>query len=354
MVDPRFWEGKRILVTGHTGFKGSWLSLWLQKLNAKVCGYSKSIPTTPSFFEIANIEDNMKSIFGDVRDFEKLSATIEDFQPEIVIHMAAQSIVLKSYDDPLETYSTNVMGTLNLFESIRKVDSVRVIVNVTSDKCYENTGKNIPFKETDPMGGFDPYSSSKGCSELLTTSYRNSFFNPEKYSKHKVALASARAGNVIGGGDWSEFRLIPDLIRGIQNDQVAKIRNPDSTRPWQFVLEPLNGYLLLAEKLWNDGPSYSQAWNFGPSKEQEKTVSYLISKFTREFSKLKIKYIERVQHESESLMLDSNKARNNLGWTNKLDLESSIRLTVEWYRNYFKGEDMRKYSDQQIENFTFS
>ena len=351
-IDHQFWKGKKILVTGHTGFKGGWLSLWLQKLNANICGYSKSIPTNPSLFEIANVEKNMQSIMGDVVDFKKLLAVIEEFQPEIIIHMAAQSIVLKSYDDPLETYSTNVIGTLNLFEAVRRTNSTRVIINVTSDKCYESRDTDIPFKETDPIGGYDPYSSSKGCSEILTSSFRNSFFNPKNYENHKVALASARAGNVIGGGDWSEFRLIPDIVRGIQKKEVVNIRNQNSVRPWQFVLEPLNGYLMLAEKLWNEGPLYSQAWNFGPLVDERKPASYLISKFVNEFKELQVNYEENEKYESKNLSLDSNKARNELGWQNKYDLENTVSLTIDWYRKFLDGRDMKEYSFQQIEKFT--
>lgn len=351
-IDQQFWKGKKILVTGHTGFKGSWLSLWFQKLNANIYGYSKSIPTNPSLFEIANVEENMQSIMGDVVDFENLLSTIEEFQPEIIIHMAAQSIVLKSYNDPLETYSTNVIGTLNLFEAVRRTNSTRVIINVTSDKCYENRETNIPFKETDPIGGYDPYSSSKGCSEILTSSFRNSFFNPKNYENHKVALASARAGNVIGGGDWSEFRLIPDLIKGIQKKEIVNIRNQNSVRPWQFVLEPLNGYLMLAEKLWNEGPLYSQAWNFGPLVDERKPVSYIISKFVNEFKELEVNYEESKKYESKNLSLDSNKARNELGWQNKYNLENTVSLTIDWYKEFLEGGDMKEYSFQQIEKFT--
>jgi CDP-glucose 4,6-dehydratase len=351
-IDNKFWKDKKVLVTGHTGFKGSWLSLWLQKLNANVCGFSKSIPTNPSMFEIANVGKDMQSITGDVRDFDNVNSTIEEFQPEIIIHMAAQSIVLKSYDDPLETYTTNVIGTLNLFEAVRRNNKTRVIINVTSDKCYEDSGLGIPFKESDPIGGYDPYSSSKGCSEIMTSSFRNSFFNPQRYSEHKVALASTRAGNVIGGGDWAEFRLIPDMIKGIQGGKIVNIRNQNYIRPWQFVLEPLNGYLMLSEKLWKEGPSYSQAWNFGPLQNEKKTVSYLISRFTEEFSELKIKHEENKAHESESLTLDSTKARDELGWRNKLDLEKTVSCTVEWYKKFLEGKNMKEFSYQQIENFT--
>ena len=353
-IDNQFWKKKKVLVTGHTGFKGSWISLWLQKLNANICGFSKSIPTNPSLFEIANVDENMQSITGDIRDFDSIINTIKEFQPEIIIHMAAQSIVLNSYDDPLETYTTNVIGTLNLFEAVRKTDKTRVIINVTSDKCYDNRGLNVPFKESDPMGGYDPYSSSKGCSEIMTSSFRNSFFNPKQYQKHKVALASARAGNVIGGGDWAEFRLVPDLIKGIQNKKIVKIRNQNYSRPWQFVLEPLNGYLMLAQKLWKEGPEFSQAWNFGPLENEKKTVSYLISKFTEKFKELQIEYEEKEEHESENLSLNSTKTFNELNWKNKVDLEKTVLLTIEWYKKFLEGKNMKEFSFQQIENFTLS
>jgi len=351
-IDSQFWKNKKVLVTGHTGFKGSWLSLWLQKLNANVFGFSKSIPTNPSMFEIANVNKNMQSDTGDISNFETIKSAIEKFQPEIVIHMAAQSIVLKSYEDPLETYTTNVIGTLNLFEAVRRNNKVKVIINITSDKCYENKELGTPFKESDAMGGYDPYSSSKGCSELLTSSFRNSFFNPQQFPENKVSLASARAGNVIGGGDWAEFRLIPDMIRGIQRKEVIKIRNQNYVRPWQFVLEPLNGYLMLSERLWNKGDQYSQAWNFGPLQNEKETVSYLISRFTDEFDELKLEYEENNMHETESLTLDSSKARKELGWSNKLNLEETVTWTVDWYKKYFEGENMKEYSFEQIENFT--
>jgi len=350
-LEQKFWKGKKVLLTGHTGFKGSWMALWLQSMDVDLCGFSKGITTSPNLYEIANVKENMKSIFGDIQSYEKISSVINEFNPEIIIHMAAQSIVLRSYKDPLETYNTNVLGTLNLLESVRKTDSTRVIINVTSDKCYDNRGLGIPFKETDPMGGFDPYSSSKGCSEILTASFRNSFFNPEKFHEHKVALASVRAGNVIGGGDWSDYRLIPDLIKGIQNNKIVKIRNKNFSRPWQHVLEPLNGYLLLAEKLWNEGSLFSQAWNFGPIKDEKRQVSYIIERFMKEFNELKIHYEENENYESENLRLDSDKANEQLGWKNKYNLDETIELTIEWYKKFFEGSNMKEVSKKHIENF---
>ncbi|MGI0063237.1 MAG: CDP-glucose 4,6-dehydratase, partial [Nitrosotalea sp.] len=263
VINQTFWKNKKVLLTGHTGFKGSWLSLWLQKLGSDVIGFSRDIPTKPSLFELCNVADNMVSIMGNICDIEHLRTVMTEHKPEIVIHMAAQSLVGRSYDDPLETFSTNVLGTVNVFEVIRKLGNVRVVINVTSDKCYENRESISGYKETDPMGGYDPYSSSKGCAELITSSFRNSFFNPKEYDKHGIALASVRAGNIIGGGDWSTNRLVPDIMKGLIENQTVTIRNPSSVRPWQFVLEPLRGYLMLAEKLWHEGPQYVEGWNFG-------------------------------------------------------------------------------------------
>jgi CDP-glucose 4,6-dehydratase len=351
-ITNNFWEGKKVLITGHSGFKGGWLSLWLQKLKADVIGYSLSIPTTPSFFEITKADDNMISIFGDMRDFNTLQNVISKYKPEIIFHLAAQSLVLSSYESPLDTYSTNVMGTLNLFESIKKNSSVKVIVNVTSDKCYENKDLNIPFKETDPMGGNDLYSSSKACSEILTNSYRNSFFNPKEYEKHNVSIATARSGNVIGGGDWSDYRIVPDLIKGIQQRKTVFIRNPESRRPWQFVLEPLSGYIVLAEKLWHDGQKYSESWNFGPLKEEEKPVSHLVSKFSEEWNELKIKFKKETRKESKYLRLDCNKSKDQLGWQTSLNLDNTIEWTINWYKDFFEGKNMQIVSFKQIDKFT--
>lgn len=268
-MSPSFWKNKKILLTGHTGFKGSWLSLWLQKIGANVIGFSKDVPTEPSHFEVSHVGDEMESIIGDIRNYEEIEKIFLKFEPEIVFHLAAQSIVHNSYQDPKATFATNVMGTVNLLEASRKTNIPKVIINVTSDKCYKNTNEKKLFVETDPVGGFDPYSSSKGCSELITDSFRNSFFNSDK--KNSIGLASVRAGNVIAGGDWSQYRLIPDIIRSITSKQEIKIRNPNHVRHWQYVLDPLHGYLILAEKIWNDKVNFSSGWNFGPTSDEGKT-----------------------------------------------------------------------------------
>ena len=276
-MNERFWKKKRVLLTGHTGFKGSWLSLWLQKLGAEVIGYALSPPTEPSLFEVADVGAGMTSITGDVRDLSSLKKLFKDQQPEIVIHLAAQSLVRYSYQEPIETYETNVMGTLNVLESIRCIKSVRAALMVTSDKCYDNMGKIESFRENDPMGGHDPYSSSKGCAELLISSYRNSYFALRDSDQPFAAIGSARAGNVIGGGDWATDRLIPDIIRAFKNHKPVHVRNPKAVRPWQHVLEPLSGYLKLVEKLYADGTEYAEAWNFGPSEEDIKPVEWIKS-----------------------------------------------------------------------------
>lgn len=353
-MKPEFWNGKRVLLTGHTGFKGSWLSLWLQKLDVDLVGFSKYIPTKPSLFEVANVENGMTSVIGDVCDFNHLKNVIEKYYPDIVIHMAAQSLVHQSYKNPIETYATNVMGTVNLLEAIRKIGKVRVVINVTSDKCYENKSLTRGYHEEDPMGGYDPYSSSKGCAELVTSSFRNSFFNPKEYSKHGIALASVRAGNVIGGGDWAADRLIPDIIRAISKKEIVKIRSPQAIRPWQYVLEPLNGYLHLAEKLWDQGPEYTEGWNFGPTDDDIKTVSWIVERFTHLWGDNLRWEIEEGQfpHEASYLKLDFTKAKTRLGWNPKTNLDLALKLTIEWYKQYEQKQDLRKISEEQIKKFT--
>lgn len=353
VINKNKWKGKTVLITGHTGFKGSWLSLWLQKLKVNVIGYSKSIPTTPSLFELANVNEGINSIYGDVRDFSNIQKIIKKYEPEIVIHMAAQSLVKKSYQNPIETFSTNIMGTVNIFEAIRKIGNPCIVVNVTSDKCYENRNKNEGYVETDPMGGHDPYSSSKGCSELITSSYRKSFFNENKKNEDKVSIASTRAGNVIGGGDWSQDRLIPDIMKAVIKKEKIEIRNPNSIRPWQFVLEPLHGYLLLAEKLIEYNSNYDEAWNFGPNDSELTSVSELIKKINKELgTEIKVEYNQSDIHEEEKLILNSDKAKIRLGWNTKMNLDLSIKWIVEWYKKYEKGEDMRKVTEQQIEKYS--
>ena len=349
-MNPNFWKQKKVLITGHTGFKGSWMSLWLQELGATVVGYSNGVPTDPSLFKIANVEDDMKSIIADVRDMDKLKEEIFKFKPEIVIHMAAQSLVQVSYDNPVETFSTNVMGTVNLFEAIKISQSTKVVINVTSDKCYEERELDRGFKETDPLGGHDPYSSSKGCSELITSAYRNSFFK----KNNNIALSSVRAGNVIGGGDWAKDRLIPDITKGILKNEVIKIRNPNFVRHWQHVLDPLNGYMTLVEKLWNDGNEFAESWNFGPIDDNVKPVSWILEKFNQFWSngiewKLDNK---EFNHENKFLKLDSSKSNTKLDWSSKIDLEVAIKLIVEWYTEFKNGGNMKEICKEQIRFFS--
>ena len=350
-MNPDFWKQKKVLITGHTGFKGSWMSIWLQELGATVTGYSNSIPTEPSLFKIANVEEGMQSIIADVRDLNKLKEIISNFEPEIVLHLAAQSLVQDSYNEPLETFSTNIMGTVNLFEAVKTCQSVKVVINVTSDKCYEENEQSRGFKETDPLGGYDPYSSSKGCSELVTTAYRNSFFNKNK--KSNIVLASVRAGNVIGGGDWAKDRLIPDIMKGILKNETIKIRNPNFIRHWQHVLDPLNGYMILAEKLWDEGEKFAESWNFGPIEDNAKPVSWILEKFNEYWNKgieWKIDNNE-YNHENNFLKLDSSKSNTKLGWNSKIKLEVAIKLIVEWYTKFKNGENMREVSKEQIRYF---
>lgn len=348
-----FWRDKKILLTGHTGFKGSWLSLWLQKLGADLVGYSKSIPTKPSLYELSHVKDKMISIMGDVCDLNKLNEIIHEYKPEIIIHMAAQSLVQESYKNPIETYATNVLGTVNIMQAVRSVNCVRVLINVTSDKCYENNGLERGYNENDPMGGFDPYSSSKGCAELVTASFRNSFFNPTEYEKHRVAIATVRAGNVIGGGDWAQNRIIPDIMKGILEKTTVKIRNPNAVRPWQFVLEPLHGYMLLAEKLWDEGPKFSEGWNFGPNHNDIRSVSWLVEKLSQLWNtQINLEYDKGFNHEANTLKLDCTKAKQKLGWQPKTNLEIGLKFVVEWYKHYELGDDIKEITEQQIKDFS--
>ena len=351
-MNSSFWENKKVLLTGHTGFKGSWLSLWLKRLNVDLVGFSNSVPTKPSLFELAGTKEKITSITGDIRDPAQIRDAIKKHNPDIIIHMAAQSLVLKSYEYPLETFSTNTMGTVNLLDAVRKIGSPKVVVNVTSDKCYENRELGLKFKEDDPIGGLDPYSSSKGCAELVTSAFRNSFFNITDFDKHHTAIASVRAGNIIGGGDWAEDRLIPDIFRSILVNKPIKIRNPNSIRPWQFILDALHGYLLLIEKLWDDGPKYSGAWNFG-SIEDAKTVSWITKKLT-ELWHVNIDWeIEKKEnkHEANYLELDCSKSSRMLGWKPKMDLNMALGWIVNWYKQYQQQNDIRSFTEKQIEKY---
>ncbi|MEQ1525766.1 MAG: CDP-glucose 4,6-dehydratase [Gallionella sp.] len=353
MVEPSFWAGKTVLLTGHTGFKGSWLSLWLQSMGAKVTGYSLVPPTTPSLFEVANVAENMTNITGDVRDFSALSAVLEKYQPEIVIHMAAQALVRYSYSNPIETYSTNVMGTVHVLEAARRLNTVKAIVNVTSDKCYENKEWAWGYRENEPMGGYDPYSNSKGCAELVTAAYRNSYFHPEKYKEHGVALASGRAGNVIGGGDWAEDRLIPDIMSAFTQGKPVNIRNPHAIRPWQHVLEPLSGYLQLAQKLYEGGANYAEGWNFGPSDEDAKPVQWIVEKLTKSWGNGASWILDGGDHPHEAhyLKLDCSKAKARLGWYPRWHLEETLSAIIDWHQAYQNGKNMREKTLQQIAKY---
>ena len=353
-MNSDFWKNKKILLTGHTGFKGSWLSIWLKKLGVELIGFSKDIPTKPSIFELAKVSEGMTSIIGDINDFSLIQKVIEKNKPEIVIHMAAQSLVRRSYENPIETFATNVMGTANLLQSINATRNTKVVINVTSDKCYENSGAETIFSEDSPMGGYDPYSSSKGCAELVTSSFRNSFFNAKEFDDHKLSLSTVRAGNVIGGGDWAKDRLIPDIINSISNRTPVRIRNIKSIRPWQFVLEPIHGYLLLVEKMWNNGRNFSESWNFGPEESECESVEWILKKISDECDdKFSWEYdIENNPHEAKILKLDCTKAKKRLGWHTKLNTDEAIKWTINWYQEYFKRSDMKACTENQIDQFT--
>lgn len=348
-MDPSFWGEKRVFVTGHTGFKGSWLSLVLQNYGAIVCGYSLEPTSTRSLFKVATIAKGMDSVIGDIRDLETLKATFYRFQPEIVIHMAAQPLVRFSYKSPVDTYSTNVMGTVNLLEAVRNCASVKSVVNVTTDKCYENKERLWGYREDEPMGGHDPYSSSKGCSELVTAAYRASFFNIPA----AASVATARAGNVIGGGDWAEDRLIPDLIKHFENNEPVTIRNPNAIRPWQHVLEPLSGYLMLAERLYKEGQVFSQAWNFGPSDEDVRPVAAIVEYMANRWDENAIWNADKTDqlHEAQLLRLDITKAKSLLGWAPKWDLATALNSIIEWHQKLHAGEDMRDVTLTQIHQY---
>lgn len=352
-MNPAFWHGKRVLLTGHTGFKGSWLSLWLQSMGAQVVGYALAPPTNPSLFEMAEVGQGMTSILGDVRDSAKLQAIFAQYGPEIVIHLAAQPLVRYSYQNPVETYATNVMGTVHLLEAVRNTPGVKVVINVTSDKCYENREWVWGYRENEPMGGYDPYSNSKGCVELVSASYRASFFNASSYAQHGVALATARAGNVIGGGDWAPDRLIPDILGAFEQGKCVDIRNPQAIRPWQHVMEPLRGYLTLAERLFEQGPNFAEGWNFGPHDDDAKPVSWIVAQLAALWdtdAQWQIDAGER-PHEANYLKLDISKARSRLGWQPVLRLDDALRLVVDWYRQHHVGSAIRALTLSQIHTY---
>lgn len=351
-MNKSFWEGKKVFLTGHTGFKGGWTSLWLSSLGAKVSGYSLTPPSNPNLFSAASVEDHLVGhVIGDIRDAELLSKSMQDANPDIVLHMAAQALVRPSYDDPIETYSVNVIGTAQVFEAVRKVDNIKAIVNVTTDKCYENREWVWPYREDEAMGGFDPYSSSKGCSELVTSAYRRSFFE-----KNGVQLASARAGNVIGGGDWAIDRLIPDFIRTLDSeDQKLIIRSPNAIRPWQHVLEPISGYLSLAEALYNEQDEVAEGWNFGPNEEDAKSVSWICDYLCSKYPKSSWEIDKAPQlHEANVLKLDISKARSKLNWHPRWNLAQALDMTLEWNAAWYENNDMSAKSMQQIEVYEAS
>ena len=344
-ISPSFWHSKKVLVTGHTGFKGSWLSLWLQTMGADLCGIALPPPTEPSLFAQAKVADGMRHQLADVRDFEKIKKIFQSFQPDIVLHLAAQPLVRESYKAPIETYSTNVMGTVHVLEASRRTKSVRAVINVTTDKCYENREWVWGYRENEPIGGHDPYSSSKGCSELVSAAYRKSFFEDAD-----IQVATARAGNVIGGGDWARDRLIPDIIKSIQENIPTKIRNPNAIRPWQHVLEPLSGYLLLAEGLYNKKDGMSGAWNFGPRDEDAQNVQWVANELSKKMgqSPIFLPDPKNHPHEANFLKLDISKAKNKLGWEPRWSLNTALDRIVDWNRSLNQKEDIRKKSVSQI------
>ncbi|KAA0593705.1 CDP-glucose 4,6-dehydratase [Azospirillum lipoferum] len=347
-----FWRGRRVFLTGHTGFKGAWLSLMLRRLGAEVTGYSLPPHTTPSLFELAGVADGMTSIIGDILDASSLARAIADCQPEIVLHLAAQPIVRLAYTDPAGTYATNVMGTLNLLEGARRVPSVRSIVVVTTDKCYLNRGWVWGYRENDPLGGNDLYSSSKACTEILTASFRHSFFPPERHGQHGVGIATARAGNVIGGGDWAPDRLVPDAIRAFTRGDTLRLRYPGAVRPWQHVLEPLEGYLRLAMRLWQDGAAHADAWNFAPLPSGERPVGWMADRLAALWGDGRVE-VEQADHPHEDtvLRLDATKARVSLGWEPLFDLNETLEQTVAWYRAQAGGADAGTLTRDQIDAY---
>lgn len=347
MKSSEFWRGKKVFLTGHTGFKGSWLCLWLSSLGAHVTGYALEPPTTPNLFEAARISELVDSRIADIRDPDRIKTLMSEASPEIVIHMAAQPLVRHSYTLPVDTFATNVMGTVHLLEAIRSCPSVKAALNVTTDKCYENREWVWGYRENDPMGGYDPYSSSKGCSELVTASYRNSFL------QHSVAVATARAGNVIGGGDWSADRLIPDCINALMAGKPIRIRNPHAIRPWQHVLEPLSGYMTLVQRLYVYGSAYAEGWNFGPADDDARPVSWIVDRMCQLWGNGARFEVEsgNFPHEANYLKLDCSKAHMRLGWRPRWDLNQSLASILQWVNVYSSAGDIRTFSVEQINQF---
>ena len=351
-MTPEFWKNKNIALTGHTGFKGSWLSLWLKSLEANLTGYALP-PSNPSLFRLANVADGMRSIEGDIRNLNHVKTFLQENSPEIVIHMAAQALVVRSHKNPHETYTTNVLGTLNILEAVRQTSSVKVLIVVTSDKCYQNKEWVWGYRESDALGGDDPYSSSKACAELITSAYRHSYFKKPQFPFKDVSLATARAGNVIGGGDWAKDRLIPDIMESLLNNKQLAVRNATSIRPWQFVMEPLCGYLALVEKLWNDGTKYAENWNFGPKDDEYQPVCWIVERLGVLWG-TKVGWEEipkSYPHETNYLRLDCSKSNQKLNWSPKLDINTTLKWVVAWYKSYSNNEDMEEITKNQIKEY---
>lgn len=347
-VNPNFWRGKRVFLTGHTGFKGSWLSLWLQSMGCELYGFALTPPTTPNLFSEARVADGMMSTISDVRDYEAVLAAMAVFKPEIIFHMAAQPLVRLSYQEPVATYATNVMGTVHVLEAARHTGSVHAIVNVTTDKCYENREWVWGYREDEPMGGYDPYSNSKGCSELVSSAYRRSFFQSTG-----IALASARAGNVIGGGDWAADRLVPDILRAFECNQPVIIRNPHATRPWQHVLEPLSGYLCLAERLYNEGQAWAEGWNFGPNDDDARPVQWIVERMVASWGDSASWQQDGGlhPHEANYLKLDISKAKTKLGWHPRWNLGRALMNITNWHRAWLDKDDAQALCLEEIEQY---
>jgi CDP-glucose 4,6-dehydratase len=348
-----FWQGRKVFLTGHTGFKGSWLALWLKQLGADVMGYALPAGAQPNLFDAAQVGSSIQSQIGNILDLASLRQAIAEFAPEVVFHLAAQSLVRLSYQDPVGTYATNVLGTANLLEAVRSCDSVRAVVIITTDKCYENKEWIWAYRENDVLGGYDPYSNSKACAEFVVSSYRNSFFHPADFTRHKVAIASARAGNVIGGGDWSTDRLIPDIMRAFSAGELLRIRHPAAVRPWQHVLEPLRGYLMLAQGLYENGIRFSGAWNFGPHSGDAQSVGWIVEHMAKAWGPTARWELDRGEHphEAQTLKLDWTKASLELDWQPKLHLTEALAMTLDWYQGVVEGKNARQKCYEQIAKY---
>ncbi|WP_159886802.1 CDP-glucose 4,6-dehydratase [Paenibacillus puerhi] len=359
MVKPEFWNRRSVFVTGNTGFKGTWLSIWLHKMGANVTGYAlEPVKNELNLFQECKLDKYIHSIYGDIRDYAKLKRAIEETSPEIIIHMAAQPLVRESYQNPVETYCINVMGTVHVLEAVREINKnerkILGVLNITTDKCYENREWVWGYRENEALGGYDPYSSSKACSELVTSSYRSSFFQQDSYSEHGAAIASARAGNVIGGGDWAKDRLIPDCVRAIMNGQNLELRYPEAIRPWQHVLEPLHGYMQLVERLVDGGQEYAEAWNFGPGEDDMRTVEWMARHFCEAWgddASYRILKKRPTLHENTLLRLDCSKAMSRLGWRPRWNADQAIIKVVEWTKLYLQREEPLEICLRQIDQY---